>query len=228
MQSNSANRKSKLKKKAEEWKKKHKTIQNILDIKFATYNYEAGVATLEDYEQILDVADELKDDSTVTPKLRAKLKKLVKRMKDGRNFRTMIAYVEVLKEISKYQKWGQLEKASAFERKYAIKSLEKSLKALEDELALKSRIDKYMEMVDLKTGKLKNCKIKMSFMTTMTEKQMRVEIKEKDKSIWRRVSESKTRDPSRGGSQNSGPFVGFFRYSQLECSRLRFKTSIRN
>ena len=36
-------------------------------------------------------------------------------------------------------------------------------------------------MVDLKTGKLKNCKIKMSFMTTMTEKQMRVDIKKKIK-----------------------------------------------
>ena len=33
MQSNSANRKSKLKKKAEEWKKKHKTLQNILDLR---------------------------------------------------------------------------------------------------------------------------------------------------------------------------------------------------
>lgn len=83
---------------------------------------------LENYEQILKFAEDLKDDITDTSKLRSKLRKLVNRMKDGRNFRTMIAYVTVLKEISKYQKWDQLEKVSVFEKKYAIDKLEKTSK----------------------------------------------------------------------------------------------------
>ena len=180
MQSKSASRKLKLKKCAEKWQKKHITLQNILDIKFATYNYEAGIATLEDYEQILKLAEELKDDSTVTAKLRKKLSKLVKRMKDGRNFRTLIAYVTILKEISEYQKWGQLEKASAFERKQEIEKLGRRIEILRDETRLKLLTEKYIEMVDLNTEKLKNCKIKMSYMK-MTQKQIRKDIKKKVK-----------------------------------------------
>ena len=180
MQSKSASRKLKLKKCAEKWQKKHITLQNILDIKFATYNYEAGIATLEDYEQILKLANELKDDSTVTAKLRKKLSKLVKRMKDGRNFRTLIAYVTILKEISEYQKWGQLEKASAFERKQEIEKLGRRIEILRDETRLKLLTEKYIEMVDLNTQKLKNCKIKMSYMK-MTQKQIRKDIKKKVK-----------------------------------------------
>ena len=138
----------KLKKCAENWQKKHITLQNILDIKFATYNYEAGIATLEDYEQILKLANELKDDSTVTAKLWKKLSKLVKRMKDGRNFRTLIAYVTIPKEISEYQKWGQLEKAPAFERKQEIEKLGRRIKILRDETRLKLLTVRYIEIVD--------------------------------------------------------------------------------
>ena len=58
----------------------------------------------------------------------------------------MIACVVILKEIAKYQKWGQLEKASAFEKSYAIKNLEKRLEALKDENILQLKIEKYISM----------------------------------------------------------------------------------
>jgi len=44
MQSNSANRKSAMKKLALEYEQKYVTPQNVLAIKFVTYNYEAAVA----------------------------------------------------------------------------------------------------------------------------------------------------------------------------------------
>ena len=56
MQSKSANRKTKLKKISEKYQIKNRILQNVLDIKFESYNYDAGVTMLEDYEQILKFA----------------------------------------------------------------------------------------------------------------------------------------------------------------------------
>ena len=80
----------------------------------------------------------------------------------------MIAYVTIFIEISEYQRWGQLEKASAFERKQEIEKLRKKIEILKDESRLKLLTDRYIEMVNLNTEKLRNCKIKMHYMK-MTE-----------------------------------------------------------
>ena len=109
-QVHSANRKAHLKKLADEYQQKY----NVLDIKFATYNYDACLAFVKDFPMVMGSAKKLKDDSTVKPKKRSMIDRLLKHMKDGRNIINLIATVNVLEIISDYQKWGQLEKASAF------------------------------------------------------------------------------------------------------------------
>ena len=53
MQSNNANRKFALKKKSEEFKQKHVSLKNVLNIEFATYNKEACEFFRDDYEPIV-------------------------------------------------------------------------------------------------------------------------------------------------------------------------------
>jgi len=79
MQSNSANRKLYLKNLADEYDQKHLTLQNVLDIKFATYNQDACVAFRDDYEPIVKVAMKLINDPNVKPKQKAKYSELVKK-----------------------------------------------------------------------------------------------------------------------------------------------------
>ena len=131
-QVHSANRKAHLKKLADEYQQKYYTLQNVLDIKFATYNYDACLAFVKDFPMVMGLAKKLKDDSTVKPKKRSMMNRLFKHMKDGRNIINLIATVNVLAIISDYQKWGQLEKASAFERKIAVSKLKQKLKSLKE------------------------------------------------------------------------------------------------
>ena len=130
MQSNSANRKLGLKKLADEYHQKYKTLHNILTIKFATYNYEATLAFRDDFEPIAALLVKLINDANVKEKQKSKYRILLNKMKDCRNIINLIAVIGVLKIIAQYQKWGQLEKASAFERKYAKKQLKRRLKLM--------------------------------------------------------------------------------------------------
>jgi len=116
----SANRKAHLKKLADEYHRKFYTLQNVLDIKFATYNFDASLAFVKHFPMVLARAQKLKDDSTVKPKKRAMMSQLYMKIKDGRNIINLIATVNVLDIISEYQKWGQLDKASGFEQKSAV------------------------------------------------------------------------------------------------------------
>ena len=80
MQSNSSNRKLELKKLSDSYDSKYKKLQNILDIKFATYNKEACVATLTDYEVLITLVDNLREDTSIKPKMRVKLNILFNRL----------------------------------------------------------------------------------------------------------------------------------------------------
>ena len=104
---------------ADKWMRKYYSLQNVLEIKFATYNYDACVAFVKDYPMLLKLAKRLKDDTTVAAKKKDMMKKLYKHMKDGRVLMNLMATINVLEIISDYQKWGQREKACAFERKMA-------------------------------------------------------------------------------------------------------------
>ena len=61
----SANRKAHLKKLADEYHRKLYTLQDVLDIKFATYNFDGCLAFVKDFPMVLALAQRLKDDSTV-------------------------------------------------------------------------------------------------------------------------------------------------------------------
>ena len=104
MQSNSANRKMKLKKLADEYHQKFKTLQNILAIKFATYNYEATVAFRDDFEPVAALLVKLIADASVKEKQKRKYRSLLNKMKDCRNIVNLIAVIGVLKKIAEYQK----------------------------------------------------------------------------------------------------------------------------
>ena len=52
----SANRKAHLKKLADEYHRKLYTFQNVLDIKFATYNFDACLAFVRDFPMVLALA----------------------------------------------------------------------------------------------------------------------------------------------------------------------------
>ena len=108
---------------SDEYNQKHVTLQNVLDIQLATYNKDACVAFRDDYEPIVKVAMKLINDPNVKPKQKAKYSELVKKMKNFRNVINLIAVINVLAVIAAYQKWGQREKASAFERKGAVNKL---------------------------------------------------------------------------------------------------------
>ena len=85
-------------------------------------------------------------------------------MKDGRNLINLLAVINVLKEISDYQEWGQREKASAFERKYARQILKTKLENLEDPKNMEKIIDKEFSFIDFEQKKMKNCGEKISFL----------------------------------------------------------------
>jgi len=103
MHSNSANRKLQMKKLAIQYQQKYVTLQNILKIKFATYNSEATIAFRKDYEVTVALLVKLIKDPNVKPKQKAIYKKLLGQMKDGRNLKNLIAVISVLKEIANYQ-----------------------------------------------------------------------------------------------------------------------------
>ena len=153
MQSNSANRKLELKKLADEYQQKYKTLQNILAIKFATYNYEATIAFRDDFEPIATLLVKLINDAYVKEKQKSKYRILLNKMKDCRNVINLIAVIGVLENIAKYQKWGQLEKASAFERKHAKKDLELRLKLTYDKKGIQKVIDEKFSFLIFKRKK---------------------------------------------------------------------------
>ena len=103
-QVHSANRKGILKQLADQYCRVLITLQNVIDIKFTTYNYEACVAFLKDYPMVMKLAQKLKDDCTVKPKKKELMRKLFRYMKDGRIILNLIATVNVLELISAYQK----------------------------------------------------------------------------------------------------------------------------
>ena len=152
----------KLRKLADEWKIDFKTLQNILDIKFVTYNREACVATLQDYEPVAQLAYDLKDDPSVKPKMKIKHRKQYNRMKDGRNLLNLVSLGRVLETISQYQTWGQLEKSSAFERKFARKQLASKMKSLTNRDQTARAVEKYLHFVDFEEKQMKNSKIKLA------------------------------------------------------------------
>ena len=75
-------------------------------------------------------------------------------MKDGRNLINLIAAVNVLAIISDYQKWGQLEKASAFERKFAVARLKQKLKCLKETHKAKKIINDHFNFIDFVAKKV--------------------------------------------------------------------------
>ena len=87
-----------------------------------TCNEESCEASLIDYEVLVKLCFNLKDDETAKFKSRKKIEKKVNRTKDTRNFLNLISLNDVLDKIAAYQRWSQLEKASAFERKFARKN----------------------------------------------------------------------------------------------------------
>ena len=82
------------------------------------------------------------------------MNRLFKHMKDGRNIINLIATVNLLEIISDYQKWGQLEKASAFERKIAVSKLKQKLKSLKEKHKAKKIINDYFNFLDFGAKKV--------------------------------------------------------------------------
>ena len=115
----------------------------VLEIKFATCNYDACVALIKDYPMVMKLAKRLKDDTTVAEK-KDMMKKLYKHMKDGRVVMNLMAAIKLQGISADYQKWGQREKASAFERKMAMIHLGTELASLNT----KDKAVKMMEHFD--------------------------------------------------------------------------------
>ena len=84
----------------------------------------------------------------------------MKNMRNYMNLRVLIAFLE---HVAKYQKWGQREKESAFERKRARKQLEINLKQLSDEKRIEKSVKQAFEKIDLKDKMMKNSGIKVKF-----------------------------------------------------------------
>jgi len=84
------------------------------------------------------------------------------KMKDMRNYMNLLGLIAVLNLIAEYQLWGQREKSSAFERKYARKLLKWKSSSLKDEKATEIRVKKMVKKFDLKEGVLKQIGIRLS------------------------------------------------------------------
>ena len=168
MQSNSANRKMKMKQKADEWKRKFVSLTNVLDIKFATYNLEASLSFMIDYPVVAAVLMQLINDSSVKPKRRADFAALLKQMADMRNIVNINALVNVLEFVADYQLWGQRMKASAFERKYAREKLQVEMKKLEDVQTCYKNLEKYFDFLDLRKKVFKKSGIVISHSEDIT------------------------------------------------------------
>ena len=76
------------------------------------------------------------------------------------NLRALIAFLE---HVAEYQKWGQREKESAFERKRARKQLKINMKELSDEKRIEKSVKQAFEYIDLKNKMMKNSGIKVTF-----------------------------------------------------------------
>ena len=137
-----------------------------MDTKFTTYNFDAFRAFVTDFPMVLALAQKLKDDSTVKPKKRAMMSQLYNKMKDGRNIINLIAAVNVLEIISEYQKWGQLEKASAFERKSAVAKLQQKMRSLNDKHKTKKIVEQFFDFLDFNTKQVAvgSLKVKISWL----------------------------------------------------------------
>ena len=78
-------------------------------------------------------------------------------MKDFGNVINLIAVINVLEIIAIYQKWGQREKASAFERKVAINKLKNEIKNLDDRNKIEKIVDEKFAFVDFDKKMMRNC-----------------------------------------------------------------------
>ena len=82
---------------------------------------------------------------------------MIKQMKDMRNLINLVAVINVLTYIAEYRKWGQKEKASAFERKIARLDLKLKLGFLNDRKVVERVIDEKFDFIDFEKMKMKNC-----------------------------------------------------------------------
>ena len=87
-------------------------------------------------------------DPNVKEKQKAKYRELLKKMKDFRNVINLIAVINVFGIIADYQRWGQKEKASAFERKYARKLLRMKMKELDDRAKIEKIVEEKFSFID--------------------------------------------------------------------------------
>ena len=179
-QVHSACRKNFLKALADKWMRKYYSWKNVLEIKFATYNYDACVALMKDYPMVMKLAKRLKDDTTVAAKKKDMMKKLYKHMKDGRVLMNLMAAINVLEIISDYQKWGQREKACAFERKIAMMHLETEFASLNTKDKVVKMMKEHFEWIDFESGWMKigqgdgddGLKEKIAYLQSMTTHMM--------------------------------------------------------
>ena len=74
-----------------------------------------------------------------------------------RNLINLVAVINVLEYIAKYQKWCQKEKASAFERKIARRNLKVGLGFLDDRKVVQQIIEEKFAFIDFETNQMKNC-----------------------------------------------------------------------
>ena len=62
----------------------------------------------------------------------------------------------------KYQIWGQTEKASAFERKFAREKLKIDCDLLKDKTSAKQVVEKYLNFIDFETKTMKEATIQLT------------------------------------------------------------------
>ena len=114
---------------------------------------------------------------------------LFRHMTDGRILLNFMAAINVLKIISDYQKWGQREKASAFERKIAINRLETKFKSLSSKVRVENHINEYFDCLNFATGEMsigtgENALIQsISHLRSMTKRQLIARIVKRQQEI---------------------------------------------
>ena len=83
-------------------------------------------------------------------------------MKDMRNVMNLAALTNCLEKIGSYQIWGQTEKASAFERKFAREKLKINCDLLKDKTSAEQVVEKYLNFIDFETKTMKGATIQLT------------------------------------------------------------------
>jgi len=78
-------------------------------------------------------------------------------------------FVEYIKIYFIDQKWGQKEKACAFERKYARKILKRNLEKLNDKKKIEKVVEDEFAFIDFENKIMKNCGEKIAFLPNSRE-----------------------------------------------------------